>query len=404
MFRIQRSKPIAIGWWLLAAALLFALFWTIRSVAAADSSSRPIQNHLVTIHDRGEERTIVTDAKTVRQALKEADVTVSSSDITEPRLDAEMGGEQYNVNIYRARPVVIEDGAARTRVMTAAQSPTGIVAAAGKKLYDEDRTTMQRVDDVVADGGPGLKLSIDRATVFTLVLYGKPIEARTQATTVGDMLAAKGIKLGKDDGVSPAQSTPITAGMKISVWRNGVQTVTLEEDVAMPVRQIQAVDKAMGYREVQTAGKTGKKQVTYQINMQNGAEISRVKIQEVVTVPPAEQVELIGTKAVLPAGSHEDWMAAAGIAASDYGYVNYIVMREGGWEPCKVQGGAINCNYSGSMGYGIVQATPGGKMVSAGADWRTNPITQLKWATRYAVARYGSWQGAYNHWLSSHNW
>jgi hypothetical protein len=100
-------------------------------------------------------------------------------------------------------------------------------------------------------------------------------------------------------------------------------------------------------------------------------------------------------------------MAAAGISEADFGYVNYIVGREGGWEPCKVQGGAINCMYAvdgGKMGYGIVQATPGAKMASAGADWATNPITQLRWATGYAVGRYGSWEGAYKHWLTAHNW
>jgi hypothetical protein len=97
-------------------------------------------------------------------------------------------------------------------------------------------------------------------------------------------------------------------------------------------------------------------------------------------------------------------MAAAGIASSDYGFVDYIASHEGGWAPCKVQGGSIDCSYDGSMGYGIVQATPGNKMATAGADWRTNPITQLRWATSYAVGRYGSWEAAYNHWTVTHNW
>jgi hypothetical protein len=43
-------------------------------------------------------------------------------------------------------------------------------------------------------------------------------------------------------------------------------------------------------------------------------------------------------------------------------------------------------------------------MASAGADWATNPVTQLKWCNGYAVGRYGSWGAAYNHWLANHNW
>jgi len=44
----------------------------------------------------------------------------------------------------------------------------------------------------------------------------------------------------------------------------------------------------------------------------------------------------------------------------------------------------------------MFQATPGTKMASAGADWLTNPVTQIRWATSYAVGRYGSWAAAYN--------
>ncbi len=47
--------------------------------------------------------------------------------------------------------------------------------------------------------------------------------------------------------------------------------------------------------------------------------------------------------------------------------------------------------------YGLPQAKPGTKMASAGPDWRTNPITQLKWMYNYSVERYGSLCGAFAH-------
>jgi membrane-bound lytic murein transglycosylase MltF len=42
-----------------------------------------------------------------------------------------------------------------------------------------------------------------------------------------------------------------------------------------------------------------------------------------------------------------------------------------------------------SGAYGIPQALPGRKMRSAGADWRTSAMTQVKWGRRYIRARYG---------------
>lgn len=47
--------------------------------------------------------------------------------------------------------------------------------------------------------------------------------------------------------------------------------------------------------------------------------------------------------------------------------------------------------------YGLPQANPGTKMASAGADWRTNPVTQIRWMHKYTIDRYGSPCGARDH-------
>jgi hypothetical protein len=103
------------------------------------------------------------------------------------------------------------------------------------------------------------------------------------------------------------------------------------------------------------------------------------------------------TLTVQVTGSHADWMRAAGIAESDFGYVDAIISRESGW-------GVTKWNYSGSGAYGLGQALPASKMAPYGADYMTNPVTQLRWATAYAVSRYGSWAGAYSHWVARHSW
>lgn len=373
----------------------------IFSHVSAQSNDTARDGRLITIHDRGEERVILTHAENIRDALSDAHIAVVAEDQVEPELDTTLVATNYTVNIYRARPVVVVDGMIREKIMTAAQTPAAIAHAASLDLRDEDKATMAPSTDIVNDGASTV-LNIDRATQFTLSLYGSAKTAYTQAKTIGEMLDSKHITLAKNDSLSADRNAPLTPGMTVSIWRDGAQTVTTEETIAFPVRQIQDMDHPVGYHQVQTPGTAGKRTVTYEIVMEHGQELSRKEIQSVVLEQPKEQVEVVG--AGLPAGSHQDWMAAAGIAAGDMGYVSYIVEHEGGWVPCKVQGGAVDCSYSGSMGYGLVQATPGGKMVSAGADWRTNPITQLKWATSYAVGRYGSWAGAYNHWLSHHNW
>ncbi len=48
---------------------------------------------------------------------------------------------------------------------------------------------------------------------------------------------------------------------------------------------------------------------------------------------------------------------------------------------------------------GIPQSLPGSKMASAGADWRTNPATQIRWGLGYIKSVYGSPANAYGRWL-----
>jgi hypothetical protein len=52
-------------------------------------------------------------------------------------------------------------------------------------------------------------------------------------------------------------------------------------------------------------------------------------------------------------------------------------------------------NASGA--FGIPQALPGGKMSSAGADWQTNPVTQIRWGLQYIHDVYGSPCAAWAH-------
>ncbi|GAA2584284.1 aggregation-promoting factor C-terminal-like domain-containing protein [Streptomyces sp. LARHCF252] len=56
-----------------------------------------------------------------------------------------------------------------------------------------------------------------------------------------------------------------------------------------------------------------------------------------------------------------------------------------------------------SGAYGMFQALPGTKMSSAGADWRTNPATQIKWGLGYMNDRYGSPCEAWSFWQAN-NW
>lgn len=59
-----------------------------------------------------------------------------------------------------------------------------------------------------------------------------------------------------------------------------------------------------------------------------------------------------------------------------------IIMRESEW--------IVTADNPTSSAYGIPQALPGKRMASEGADWETNPATQIKWGLKYVKERYGT--------------
>lgn len=267
-------------------------------MAAKTYAASPVitsDKRLITIHDDGQDRGILTRATTMRQALAEAQIHLDGNDTVEPALDEELVGNNYEANIYRARPVTIIDGAVRTKVMSPYRTASQIVKQAGMILQDEDTTKIDANTNLVTEG-TGVRLTINRATPFTLVLYGKQTQAFTQEKTVGEMLTEKNVKLGKDDTLSVARSTPMTVGLIVELWRNGKQTVTQEEDIPFETEKVQDSAREVGYREVRTPGQNGKKTVTYELMMKNGKEEGRTVIQSVETKQPVKQVEVVGTK------------------------------------------------------------------------------------------------------------
>lgn len=62
-----------------------------------------------------------------------------------------------------------------------------------------------------------------------------------------------------------------------------------------------------------------------------------------------------------------------------------------------------NATNKSSGAYGIPQALPATKLASAGADWRTNPETQIRWGLNYIDSRYGTPCAALVH-SDENNW
>lgn len=278
---------------LLILVTVFSL--TLSKITFADNGKGHNTGKMLTIYDRGTEKVIVTQQETIGTALAEAGIAVDSKDVVEPAMTEKLIASDYQVNIYRARPVLVVDGNDRVKVTTAYQTAEQIIQSAGIKLYDEDKTTIESTSDVVADG-VGLQVMIDRAMPVNLTLYGRTTEVRTHATTVGGMLHEKGVEISSDDQVTPSLDTKLTDSLTIRVWREGRQIISIDEPVAFSVDTIEDADRAVDYNEIKVAGEDGLRSVSYEITIVDGVEVSRTEIASIMIKPPKTQTELVGIK------------------------------------------------------------------------------------------------------------
>jgi uncharacterized protein YabE (DUF348 family) len=353
---------------------------------------KPHQKGFVVIVSHDHQKQVVpSHQQTVGTLLKKLNIRLGEGDVVEPAANTVIQQDDFRVNVYRAVPVQVVDGSKKTFTFSAGTTPRAIAQQTGQILYAEDWVNTVPAQNFVQTGAIGEQVVIDPATPVNADLYGAPVVLRTHAKTVGDMMKEKHITLTKEDHVSVPKSTPITPGLKVAFLRTGIKTQTVKEAIATPVQTVNDNSLAYGTKAVRQQGSPGEQVVTYKITLHNNVETGRAIIQKVVTKKPVTQIVAVGTNL---SGIKGD-MALAGIGPGDYKYADYIISHESGWRP---NAGSI------SGPYGLCQSYPGSKMASAGSDWATNPVTQLKWCNGYAQSRYGSWGAAYNHWVATRNW
>lgn len=339
----RRIDKILISVIIITLGLLFGSFYKVYSnvtYAEGDESVDITAAKYVTFYDGGDKLTVRTEAQTVGEAIDRAEIVVNEGDIVDPGLDTEINADNFYINIYRSRPVVVRDGSVEKYLMSASYDPTTVAKEGGFTVYDGDEIALAVNTEFLETGV---------ATVY-------------------------------------------------EITRNGGRTITVDEEIAFAEETVPDAALDEGKSEVRQLGEVGLKRMTYNVNYVDNVEVTRELVSEEIVRTPVNRVTAVGTKRELPViavtGTCADWARAAGVAEVDIPAAVTLMNRESG---CRVD--ARNAR---SGAYGIPQALPGSKMASAGADWETNPITQIRWMAGY-VSRWGGWQGALRQQVT-HGW
>ncbi|MFE2277937.1 transglycosylase SLT domain-containing protein [Streptomyces sp. NPDC059454] len=234
--------------------------------------------------------------------------------------------------------------------------------------------------------------------VSRMSVRGFAVASATAVTAVGSVVGvASGSVAQNNDAEATASGTTlladIPAGQQAQVQTASLtqqaETMAIAADASAKKDAEEAARKAAAETAVAKKKEAAEKAEQAKQEAKERAEAKAAASRSAVRDASSFAVQSSYTIAEVQA------MARQLVPADQFQCFSNIVDHESSWN--------YQADNPTSDAYGLVQALPGSKMSSAGADWATNPATQIKWGLGYMNDRYGSPCGAWDFWQAN-NW
>jgi uncharacterized protein YabE (DUF348 family) len=360
----------------------------------------------VTVRVDGDSRSVHTTAADVGGALTDAKVPVGEHDIVAPALDEGIhDGSQ--IVLKRGRLLLLDvDGRQRgvwvtARTVAEALNQLGYSTADFSSVSRATRLPLTPTD-----------IEVRTPKTVSVVADGRTRMVTTTDESVAQVLADLGLTVGASDRLSvPPASAPVDRE-NIVLQRITRGTAVVYHPVPFSITKRSDPTAPAGQTTIVTPGRAGIATLKYAVVYLDGKLIGKTLVSRSITTPPVTQVDKIGSMvapvapvapiapvavpvpAAAPAppvlnvdpgsaqGIARQLLAQRGMGDDQFSCLVTLWDHESGWR--------VNAQNAGSGAYGIPQALPGSKMGAYGADWPTNPETQILWGLAYIQGRYGS--------------
>ena len=238
---MKSLKRIMVLFAFFAVVLAGFLLVEIKTVFAEGEEAGTIEGaKYVKIFDDGAKLVVKTEVKTVAEVLERVGVVLNEGDKIEPGLESEIDMDNFFINIYRARPVIVKDGKIQKYLMTASYDAKEIAKEAGLTVYDGDEIELAFNERFLETGAANF----------------------------------------------------------YEITRNGGRELTVEEEIPFTERMIKDYNLAPGEKEVRQLGEVGLKATTYSVLYLEGTEVSRELVREEVLRVPVERIVAVGASLI----------------------------------------------------------------------------------------------------------
>lgn len=225
--------------------------------------------------------------------------------------------QPLQIRLLRAVPITIQDGAIPISFYTTAATVGEALYAQGLLVYAADRI----YPGLEARVSPEMTVYIERAKPALLAVDGGERLLRTQARSVGELLAEQRVVLEEKDYVLPSLDAEITRDLRVEVVRVYDEYYVEETPIPFQTRLEPAPDMEIDLRETAEWGREGSLRKRVRVHYENGQEMHRVEEAEWVAREPIDRVIRYGTKIVLrelqtPQGTITYWRKLRMLATS----------------------------------------------------------------------------------------
>jgi uncharacterized protein YabE (DUF348 family) len=255
------------------------------------SAAYAAKSKTVTVSVDGQPQKVHTFGSTVADALEAKDITVGEHDLVAPGLQSKLQeGQEIAVRFGRQLTVTV-DGRKRSFWTTATNLNDALVDLGLR--FDGALLSTSRS---AAIGREGLALTVRTPKTVILLRAGKPVPFRTTGMTVREALAQAKVKVDRDDRVSPALSSVVRHGLRITVVRMDPRRIATT--VAVPFAKQETKTDALFEGDTKTTreGVAGRQVVTYLVWYADGKVLSRRVLTTRVLTRPVTELVQVGTR------------------------------------------------------------------------------------------------------------
>ncbi|KAJ51265.1 phosphatase-associated protein papQ [Clostridium tetanomorphum DSM 665] len=138
-------------------------------------------------------------------------------------------------------------------------------------------------------------INIRKAVDVKLFADNKELSIKSAEQDVRSLLDAEKIVLKAEDKISPSLETKLSKGMDVKIIRVATKTISSSAPIAFNTIVKNDNDLLKSRKKVLQQGSTGEKQITTNVVYENGKEVSRKVIKEVVVKKPKDKIIAQGT-------------------------------------------------------------------------------------------------------------